>query len=174
MNGDTVADERKGATDDARTQRDEVDEAALRGLAEEAGITTVWQDYRGTVHTVGASTLRALLNALELPSRTDDDIATSRLRLAAERDGYGELLPPLITAVVHAPIALPFGARFAGHDYRIVFDDVDGDGGVREGRFADDGPSIVEPIERFGYHRLEADGASLVLAAGVVALSATV
>ncbi len=166
MTNDTTTDELKEATDEARVVRDEVDETALRGLAEEAGITTVWQDYRGVVHTVGASTLRALLTALDLPSRTDDDIAASRIGLAAESQGYGEVVPPLITALVHAPIALPSGSRFAGQDYRIAYDDCDGGGSgfVREGRFADDGPSIIEPIDRFGYHRLEVDGTSITLA----------
>ena len=164
MTGDMTTDALKQATDEARIAEDEATEAALRGLAEEAGITTVWQDYRGTVHTVGAATLRALLSALELPAKTDDEIAASRTRLAGESQGYGDVLPPLITAVVNSPIALPFGTRFAGHDYRIVFEDSEGDSLVREGRFTDDGPSIVDAIDRFGYHRFEADGVSLVLA----------
>ena len=158
---DIDQDELRQATDEARIAEDEAMATALRGLAEEAGITTVWQDYRGVVHTVGSPTLRVLLTALDLPSTTLDDVAASRTRLAAESQGHGsDVLPPLVTAVVNAPIALPSGTRFAGCDYRLVLED----GDVREGRFADDGPSIVEPIDRFGYHRFECDGATMTLA----------
>ncbi|MEO8937603.1 MAG: 4-alpha-glucanotransferase [Burkholderiaceae bacterium] len=150
------------ATDEARIAEDEAFGTALRGLAEEAGITTVWQDYRGVVHTVGGATLKALLTALDLPASTMGDVAASRTRLASESQGNAsDVLPPLITAAVHAPIALPSGTRFAGCDYRIEFED---GGEVREGRFADDGPTIVDPIDRFGYHRLECDGATITLA----------
>lgn len=158
---DAHSDAFRQATDDARAAEDEATATALRGLAEEAGVTTVWQDYRGVVHTVGSPTLRVLMTALDLPASTMEDIVASRTRLAGEGQGLGsEVLPPLITAVVHAPIGLPSGTRFAGFDYRVVLED----GETRSGRFADDGPSIVEAIDRFGYHRLECDGLSLVLA----------
>ncbi len=135
--------------------------AALHGLAEEAGITVVWQDYRGVMHNVSTKTLRALLAALELPALDVDDIAASRMRLAAEAQGHvAEHLPPLATAMVGAPISLSFGASFAGKKYRVTLED----GEVREGRFADEGPAIVEAIERFGYHRLEVEDVSLTLA----------
>ncbi len=162
---DVSTDDLQQATDDARIAEDEATLTALRGLAEEAGITTVWQDYRGVVHAVCGPTLRVLLTALDLPAATSDDITASRTRLAGESQGYGgDVLPPLITAAVNAPIALPFGTRFAGYDYRIVLEGADGDDAIREGRFADDGPSIVDGIDRFGYHVLTADGVSITLA----------
>ena len=134
--------------------------AALHGLAEEAGITVVWQDYRGVMHTVSTKTLRCLLAALELPALTADEIAASRMHLAAETQGrVAEHPPPLVTAVVGAPIALPFGSSFAGKNYRVTLED----GEIREARFADEGPAIVEAIDRFGYHRLEVDEVSLTL-----------
>ncbi len=134
--------------------------AALHGLAEEAGITVVWQDYRGVVHTVSNKTLRSLLAALELPALTAENIAASRMHLAAEAQGHVyDRLPPLVTAVVGAPIALAFGASFAGKKYRVTLED----GEVREGRFADDRTAIVDAIERFGYHRLEVEGIALTL-----------
>ena len=135
--------------------------AALHGLADEAGITTVWQDYRGVMRTVSAKTLRSLLAALELPALTADDIAASRMHLAAEAQGrVAERLPPLVTAVVGAPVPLAFGASFAGQNYRVTLED----GGVREGRFADLGPAIVDAIDRCGYHRLDVEDSSLTLA----------
>ena len=148
--------ERTQATDEARIADEESTGTALRALAEEAGITTVWQDYRGVVHTVGAATLRVLLRALELPANSVDEIAASRMRLAGETQGQvGDRIAPLITAPVGAPIALPTGAQWAGRGYRVVLEN----GDVRAGRFTDDGPAIVEAIDRFGYHRLEVDGA---------------
>ena len=132
---------------------------ALKGLAEEAGITTVWQDYRGVVHTVSATTLRALLAALELPALSAHEIAESRKHLAGETLGHA-LRPPLVTALVHAPIALPIGPDSNGKAYRVAFDD----GTTREGRFADDGPLVVDGIDRHGYHELTCDDWSMTLA----------
>ena len=140
------------ATDEARRADEASMDVALRGLAEEAGITTVWHDYRGMMHTVAAPTLHALLGALGLVTHTLDDIAASRLQVAAERDGLiDDRLPPLVTSQVGAPIVLPSASSLAGRPYRITLED----GDVREGRFNDEGPAIVEAIERFGYHVLE-------------------
>ena len=170
-NDDAMSDaSMKQATDDARVAEAESFEAALRALAEDVGITTVWHDYRGVVHVVSVTTLQVLLTALELPVSNTADVAASRMRLAEEGQGQVDVMPPLLTAMVNAPIALPFGTRFAGADYRVVLEDVSRRPGeaaepeVRSGRFADDGPSIVDAIDRFGYHRLECDGATLVLA----------
>ncbi len=159
--GDASTEELRRATDEARMAEDEATATALRGLAEEAGVTTVWQDYRGLTHTVSSATLRVMMGALDLPAKTLDDIVASRTRLAAESQGLGnDPLPPLITTVVNAPIALTSGTRFAGESYRITFED----GDTRDGRFADDGASIVDAIDRLGYHVLECDGVSLTLA----------
>jgi 4-alpha-glucanotransferase len=146
------------ATDEARIADEESTGVALSALAEEAGITTVWQDYRGVVHTVAPRTLRILLKALGLPATTRDDIAASRMQLASETQGQiGDGLPPLLTAPVGAPVVIPSGSLLAGRSYRVVFED----GEARAGRFNDEGPSIVEGIDRFGYHRLEVEcGAS--------------
>ncbi len=156
------------ATDAAHRAETDAFEAALQALAEDAGITTVWHDYRGVLRVVAPATLRSLLGALELPAATSDEIAASRTRLAAEAHGApDDVLPPLLTAAVNAPIVLPFGTRFAGCDYRVVLDDPHGDqaaGDVRVGRFADDGPSIVDAIDRYGYHRFECGGDVITLA----------
>ena len=150
-------------TEEAIVDDDEL-VVALRGLAEEAGITTVWQDYRGVIHTVSTRTLRALLGALELPCVTADEIDASRARLAAETQGQLiDALPPLVTGLVGGPIALPVGSRFAGKAWRLTLDGAD-PLDILEGRFADDGVPMIDAIDRFGYHRLEVDGATLVLA----------
>ena len=129
---------------------------ALAALAEEAGIATSWQDYRGVMHTVSAETLRAVLAALELPCMTAADIAASRMHLAAEMHGDAvSALPPLYMGTVGAPLALPVGARFAGCAWRIVFED----GGTRDGRFDAEGPALIDAIDRYGYHRLQIDEA---------------
>ncbi len=149
--------------DRARLDDDASIASALRELAEAAGITTVWYDYRGVSHTVGSATLHVLLKALGLPATTQDEIAESRRRLAAETVGEsGEGPAPLMTATVGAPIALPTGLQWVGRAYRLTLED----GEVRTGRFADQAPAIVDPIERFGYHRLEVDdgGGSITLA----------
>ena len=155
------------ATDEVRIAEEESTGAALRALAEEAGITTVWQDYRGVVHTVGASTLRTLLTALGLPATTMDEIAASRMQLAGEAQGQvGGLMAPLITAQVGAPIAVPGSAHWAGRSYAVTLED----GERRAGRFGDDGPPIVEAIERFGYHRLEVENDDAVVMLAVAPL----
>ena len=144
------------ATDEVRIAEEESTGAALSALAEEAGITTVWQDYRGVVHTVAARTLRVLLEALGLPATSATEIAASRMQLAGETQGQvGDRIAPLITAAVGAPIPLPTGAQWAGRDYRVTLEN----GDVRIGRFNDVGPAIVEAIDRFGYHRLEVEQA---------------
>jgi len=155
------------ATDEARLADEASMDVALRGLAEEAGITTVWHDYRGVMRTVAASTLHTLLGALGLATNTLDAIAASRLQVAAEREGLiDDRLPPLVTSQVGAPIVLPSASFLAGRPYRITLED----GDVRDGRFADEGPAIVEAIERFGYHRLDVqtdDGAPLTITLAV-------
>ena len=143
---------------DAATNVAAADEllAALTALADDAGIATAWQDYRGVMHTVAAETLRALLAALDLPCITAGEIAASRLRLAGEAHGdAANELPPLLTSTVGSPLALPAGARFAGRAWRIVFED----GTTRDGCFAADGPPLIDAIAGAGYHRLQIDGA---------------
>ena len=158
------------AADDARLADEASLEAALRGLAEEAGVTTVWHDYRGEMHTVAPPTLHVLLRSLGLATATLDEIAASRLQLAAEQEGLIEgHLPPLITTQVGAPIVLPSAAFLRGRPWRVRIDG----GEPRTGRFDDNGPAIIEGIDVFGYHVLEvetADGAAISLTIAVAPL----
>lgn len=58
----------------------------LSGLATAAGILTDWIDYRGEHQTVGDDTLRALLEALDLPCASAGDRDASLARVRAEAD----------------------------------------------------------------------------------------
>ena len=140
---------------------------ALRALAEAAGVTPVWHDYRGREHTVADATLRAVLAALELPCDTPRDIEASLGRLAAENGGDPSELPPLVTGTVGERIVLPTGRRFVGRAFRVVLDPstgASGDADTIDGQFAADGSSVIEAIDRHGYHRLEVDGQTITLA----------
>jgi 4-alpha-glucanotransferase len=55
---------------------------SLQDLAREAGILVDWEDADGNAQTVGPDTLRAVLQALDLPCGSDAQIAESRERLA--------------------------------------------------------------------------------------------
>lgn len=140
--------------DDEMRSRD-----ALRALAEDAGISIEWHDYRGVHREVSDVTLRAILRALALPAETDADVAASRADLAREAEGHGPW-PPLVTAIVDQPIALALGRAVAGRPWRIDLED----GSVREGRCAEHGPTRIEPIDRMGYHTFTCDGRSIALA----------
>jgi 4-alpha-glucanotransferase len=76
-------------------------DAAIRQLAQRAGITEQWLDYTNKPRRVSLDTIRRILTALGLPCATADDLADSRHLLDSARP------PPLITATVGQPIALP-------------------------------------------------------------------
>jgi 4-alpha-glucanotransferase len=65
-----------------------VTDTALQALARQAGIVVDWTDAMDRPQTVGIETLRRILTALDLPNRTESDIAESRARL--ERDKVEE------------------------------------------------------------------------------------
>jgi 4-alpha-glucanotransferase len=158
------------AADDARLADEASLDTALRGLAEEAGVTTVWHDYRGEMHTVAPPTLHVLLRSLGFGTATLDNIAASRLQLAAEHEGLVDgRLPPLITTQVGAPVVLPSAAFLKGRPWRLG---IDGQM-ARTGRFDDNGPSIIEGIDAFGYHTLAVetnDGATVSVTIAVAPL----
>jgi 4-alpha-glucanotransferase len=78
-----------------------MNDAAIRQLAQRAGITEQWLDYANKPRRVSLDTIRRILTALGLPCATADDVAHSRRLLDSARP------PPLITASVGQPIALP-------------------------------------------------------------------
>jgi 4-alpha-glucanotransferase len=78
-----------------------MNDAATRQLAQRAGIAEQWLDYASKPHRVSLDTLRRILTALDLPCATAGDLAHSRHLLDSAPP------PPLITATVGQPIALP-------------------------------------------------------------------
>ena len=129
-------------------------DADLIAIAEQAGVTSRWRDYRGRIQDVAPETLRAVLAAIGLPARTDIDIRESRQRL---RQQQGAELPPLVVVDAGQPITLPVPpARF-----RVLHED----GTPIEGRANESNGSAVLPgIEVPGYHLLEIGTAQTTLA----------
>ena len=116
---------------------------ALAELAQAAGVASSWKDVFGKTHDVATPTLRAVLAALDLPASTDADVADSLHKAHA---GGGNL-PPLLTADMGKPIAIPGGAGA----YRLVLEDGREYEGTIEGHQDGAGiPAILEP----GYHTL--------------------
>jgi 4-alpha-glucanotransferase len=116
---------------------------ALARLAVAAGVNPTWKDVFGQTHRVSPESLRAVLNALELPAATDTDISESLRRATF----LPETLPPLVTADLGLRVALPAPpAR-----YSLTH----ADGRVFDG-FAE--PAVrgctIPPILEIGYHRL--------------------
>jgi 4-alpha-glucanotransferase len=125
----------------------------LYRLGRAAGISASWKDVFGKTHDVAPPTLRAVLHALDLPASTGADIADSYARATA----LPHVLPPLVTADVGRPIALPAAAD----RYSLTLED----GRIFDG-YAWDAhtgctiPAILEP----GYHRLFLGAAETLIA----------
>ena len=111
----------------------------LHALAEAAGVASRWQDFQSEWHEVEPDSVRAVLAALGLPAGSVAEINESTERLA-EQD---RVLPPLLTAVVGQPIAVPGSGR-----YVLTLED----GTRREGLLENGG---LPAINRAGYHQLE-------------------
>ncbi|MDM9557699.1 4-alpha-glucanotransferase [Bordetella petrii] len=123
-------------------------------LAEAAGIAVRWVDAHGRPQTVSAESLRAVLEALDLPAGTP----------ALARDSLARLRQPAAApalAVVDAGGRLPLPEN-RPRPYRIECED----GSVLDGHtLSQDGRGYLPIPQRPGYHRLELGGASTVLAA---------
>lgn len=129
------------------------DDAALRDLAEAAGIATRWRDVHGETHAVAPGTLRAVLAALGLPPGVAD--ARALLAEAAAQP------PPLLTVPAGPDgVAIP-GAR-PGHRFQLALEN----GDTREGRLETGlgGEARVPALDVPGYHRLTLDAGQLTLA----------
>ena len=88
---------------------------ALVQLAVAAGVNPAWKDVFGQTHRVSPESLRAVLNAIDLPAATGSDIAES-LRLATF---LPKNLPPLITADLGMRVVLPAApGRYKPHPCR--------------------------------------------------------
>ena len=89
-------------------------DAAIRQLAQRAGITEQWLDYTKKPRRVSLDTIRRILTALGLPCATADDLAHSRHILDSAPP------PPLITATVGQSIALPIPVADGAGRFHLV------------------------------------------------------
>ena len=127
--------------------------SALRALAEAAGVSPRWQNYRNEWQDVSDDSLRTVLGALGFPAGSEADVAQSRATLANARAD----LPPLVTAALGEPIRLPVepGA------FELVLED----GTRRDGTLEADGAGArLGGIDVPGYHRFESGGRQTTLA----------
>lgn len=116
----------------------------LSELAERAGVAPHWRDVHGETHEVAPPTLRAVLQALELPAETDADIDASLSRLGGDMPD----LPPLVTAELGKPVQV----RAPSRRYQIVLEDgTTLDGNAEEA----EGGAILPAVHLAGYHQLQ-------------------
>jgi 4-alpha-glucanotransferase len=128
---------------------------ALSQLAEQAGIAVDWKDARGRPQRVRDDVVLALLDALELPAATVEQIRESMGRLSqdhAAQDGF-------VIAEAGDPIALP-GTR------ETQFELIDENGQARPltAHGADEDAARLPPIDTPGYYRLQAGSRAWTLA----------
>ena len=121
-----------------------MDDARLKELARKAGIAVRWQDARGGTNDVSPPTLRAVLQALELPAGTAAELDDSLARVADGQQG----LPPLVTARTGEPIQMSAKPG----PYQLIFEDGTTRDGIAE---ACSGGAILAGIERAGYHQVQ-------------------
>lgn len=120
----------------------------LHALAADAGLLVDWEDAVGRPQTVGEGTLRAVLDALDLPAATEAKAAESRRALAERRRGEAA---SFVTTDVGRSTTVPWpGAAGRG---TLILEDGERCDIVLES--ASDGVRLP-PVDVAGYHRLEA------------------
>ncbi|WP_292933070.1 4-alpha-glucanotransferase [Noviherbaspirillum sp.] len=119
-------------------------------LARAAGLAREWTSAKGEPMQVAPESLRAILDALDLPCATPEQCRDSHQRLASIQGE--DVLPPLVTGVAGSALHLPGAQQLAGKSYRIELES----GEHIDGRFPDETGAQAElpPIDRYGYHRL--------------------
>lgn len=117
----------------------------LRDLAAAAGVAVDWTDADGNAQSVSPEVLQRVLEGLELPAGSPEQIRDSLGRIEARHAEAS--LPPLLTADVGRPLDLS-GYFPAGTAYQLV----DEDQRVRNGRLDDQGR--LPAHDRAGYVRL--------------------
>ncbi|MNP95407.1 4-alpha-glucanotransferase [compost metagenome] len=135
---------------------DEAPDGELSALAAAAGIFEHWTDARQRSRRVAPATLRALLDALDLPADSPQAIRDSRQRVAAQA---ADALPPVIVTRIDETAPLPRAAR---GPYRIVCES----GRIVEGeiRIDRDGQPCLSAPDEPGYHRLSLASGDATLA----------
>ncbi|WP_323993039.1 4-alpha-glucanotransferase [Nguyenibacter sp. L1] len=122
-----------------------MDDGALRSRARRAGLSTSWRDAGGTLHRVGADSLRSLLRVLE-----------------GSADMPPHALPPLLVGQAGQATRLPGFTRAEHPAYTIKCEDgTILTGRARRGR---DGALTLPAIRQVGYHALDIAGAHATLA----------
>ena len=128
-------------------------DAALKGLARAAGLYIDWTDAHGRPHEVKADTVRAVLNALGYPADTQREIGESAQRI----DEQAKAIPRLTAVHGQAPVHV-------GNSKRAKLRMQDGDWhDVKLEPLKIGGASFRAP-DTIGYHELELDGISHILA----------
>jgi 4-alpha-glucanotransferase len=135
-----------------------MNDAAVCGLAERAGIAMAWRDYTKRSRRVSLDTIRHILTAIGLPCQTAADLAESRYRLDARA------LPPVITATTGQPIHLPCGHAPPS---RLSIKYEDGAVADVEAQEAAHG-FMLPPIAKAGYHQIDIGSRQLTLAVAPV------
>ncbi len=126
-----------------------MNDAAIRELANLAGISNDWIDANGRPQRVAIGPLRAILAALGFPCDIESDVRASRARLTgADRSRPAAAL---VTSTIGQPVHLGLGDAAPQRRGRIVFED----GETADVTLQDvDGALALPPIDRTGYHRL--------------------
>lgn len=132
-------------------------DAALRALAETAGLSPRWTDNDGIERDVAPDVLRAALTSLGVAAQSMSDVEDSRRRLEAER--LSPQRPALATTTLGH--ATPWRAHKAGVRARVSYEQ----GGARDFILeeGEDG-ACLPALDRAGYHRLSVDGEETMLA----------
>ncbi len=99
-----------------------VADESIWALAEAAGVVRHWTDAAGVGKTVETPNLRAILAGLGLHCDTPEQCLASQQFLEALQMPNASRLPPLITATVGQPIALPLPDTCAGQSGHITFE----------------------------------------------------
>jgi 4-alpha-glucanotransferase len=130
-------------------------DAEVRELAVRAGIAVDWSDYAGRPQLVSIEVLRRILVALGLPCEGSGDLAQSREVLESSR----RRAPPLVTATVGEPIAMPLGD---GQPIRLIRED--GTAADMVASPAKGGGIALPPLATPGYHTIESGSSRIRLA----------
>ena len=126
----------------------------LQDLAKAAGLAVAWTDYRGQPRTVSDESLRVILAAMNLPADTPGELAHSLQTLTVAQ----RTRPALLTAVRGQYV------RLAGKPGKAVLTLETGERTDLTLKHAVGGASAFRAPRQIGYHRLETDEGSTVLA----------
>jgi len=133
---------------------------AVFTLAALAGISVDWIDAYNQPQRVTPASLRTILAALNLPCDSHRQALDSMAQL--QRGNQARDLPPLITAEIGQPVSLPEHCGLHGRACLVTLES----GRKIERRVSSDESRtpMLEAIDEYGYHRLQAGDAEVTLA----------